>query len=66
MFIDSRILVEELDVYTDFDYNWIKQREISEKQTAALVPELVGSHLAQLVELDFFGEDIERDIDRTA
>lgn len=39
-------------------------REIAENQ-AALVPELVGSHLAQLVELDFFGEDIERDVDRT-
>jgi len=37
--------------------------EITENQTAALVPELVGSHLTQLVELDFFGEDIERDVD---
>lgn len=40
--------------------------EIAENQTAACVPELVGSHLAELVELDFFGEDIERDVDRAA
>ena len=31
---------------------------------AVFVPKLVGSHLAQLIELDFFGEDIERDVDR--
>lgn len=30
------------------------------------VPELVGGHLAQLVELDLLGEDIERDVDRAA
>lgn len=31
----------------------------------ALVPELVGGQLAQLVELDLLGEDIERNVDRT-
>lgn len=35
-------------------------------KAVALVPELISRHLAQLVELDLFGKDIERDVDRAA
>lgn len=31
-----------------------------------LVPELISRQLAQLVELDLFGEDIKGDVDRAA
>lgn len=31
----------------------------------SIIPELVGRHLPQFVELNFFGEDIQRNVDRT-
>jgi len=65
MFLDSKISVTELKNLFTTLIAITELHEIIENQIAALVPELVGSHLAQLIELDFFGEDIERDVDWT-
>lgn len=61
------------DIYVNLDHGIkgpsgkYRRDLVFENRTAgALVPELVGSQFAQLVELDLLREDIERDVDRTA